>query len=114
MFEYNMGISKLPVSSKPSKEEVYVTTVEDTKEAFTKYEVERADRARELLPRLEFPGFPTLMLNSGGIINYDITSRNLLRAEEIYRPPVASFKDKTVKNTADEKPVTGMQEVEHQ
>eukprot|EP01042_Synura_sphagnicola_P036433 gene36433-biopygen5312 len=101
-----MGISKLSVSSKPSREEVYVTTVEDTKQAFTKYEVERADRARELLSRLEFPSFRTLILNSGGIINCDITSSNVLRAEEIYRPPVASFKGKTVKNTADEKPVT--------
>ena len=71
-----MGISKLPVSSKPSKEEVYVTTVEDTKKAFTKYEVERADRARELLARLGYPSTAKAiqMLNSGGIINCDITS----------------------------------------
>ena len=58
------------------------------------------------------------MLNSGGIINCDITSSDLLRAEEIYGPPIASLKGKTVKNTAtpnkDEEPVIGLQEAEHQ
>eukprot|EP01042_Synura_sphagnicola_P036765 gene36765-biopygen25947 len=51
------------------------------------------------------------MLNSGGIINCDITSSDLLRAEEIYGPPIASLKGKTVKNTAtpnkDKEPVIG-------
>ena len=58
------------------------------------------------------------MLNSGGIINCDITSSNLLRAEEIYGPPVASLKGKMVKNFAtpnkDEEPVIGLQEADYQ
>ena len=110
----------LSASSKARQEEVYVTTVEDTKKTFTKYEVERADRARELLARLGYPSTAKAiqMLNSGGIINCDITSSDLLRAEEIYGPPIASLKGKTVKNTAtpnkDEEPVIGLQEAEHQ
>ena len=91
-----------------------MTTVEATKKAFTKYEVERAGRASELLARLA--GYPSTakaiqMLISGGIINCDITSSGLLRAEETYGVPVASLKGKTVKNTAtpnkDEEPVIG-------
>jgi len=58
------------------------------------------------------------MLNSGGIINCDITSSDLLRAEEIYGPPIASLMGKTVKNTAtpnkDEEPVIDLQEAEYQ
>ena len=107
--------------SQARQEEVYVTTVEGTKKAFTKYEVERVDRARELLARLL--GYPSTAkasqtLNCSGIINCDITSSNLLRAEEIYGPPVASLKGKTIQNTAtpnkDEAPVIGLQEAQHQ
>eukprot|EP01042_Synura_sphagnicola_P036522 gene36522-biopygen8500 len=111
MFERKLGIYVLSANSKARQEEVYVTTVEDTKKTFTKYEVERADRARELLARLGYPSTAKAiqMLNSGGIINCDITSSDLLRAEEIYGPPIASLKGKTVKNTAtpnkDEEPV---------
>jgi len=58
------------------------------------------------------------MLNSSGIINCDITSSDLLRAEEIYGPSVASLKGKTVKNFAlpnkDEGPVRGLQEADYQ
>jgi len=59
------------------------------------------------------------MLNSGGIINCDITSSDLLRAEEIYEHPVASLKGKTVKNFAtpnkDEGPgVIDLQEADYQ
>eukprot|EP01042_Synura_sphagnicola_P036381 gene36381-biopygen3823 len=113
MFERKLGIYVVSASSKARQEEVYVTTVEDTKKAFTKYEVERANRARELLSRLGYPSTAKAiqMLNSGGIINCDITSSDLLRAEEIYGPPIASLKGKTVKNTAtpnkDEEPVIG-------
>eukprot|EP01042_Synura_sphagnicola_P036465 gene36465-biopygen6423 len=120
MFERKLGIYVLSASSKARLEEVYVTTVEDTKKAFTKYEVERADRARELLARLGYPSTAKAIqiLNSGGIINCDITSSDLLRAEEIYGPSIASLKGKTVKNTAtpnkDEEPVIGLQEAEHQ
>ena len=114
MFERKLGIYVLSASSKARQEEVYVTTVEDTKKAFTKYEVERADRARELLSRLGYPSTAKAiqMLNSGGIINCDITSSDLLRAEKIYGPPNASLQGKTVKNTAtpnkDEEPVIGL------
>ena len=37
MFERKLGIYVLSASSKARQEEVYVTTVEDTKKAFTKY-----------------------------------------------------------------------------
>ena len=56
------------------------------------------------------------MLNSGGIINCDITSSDLLRAEEIYGSPIVSLEGKTVKNTAtpnkDQEPVIDLQEAE--
>jgi len=58
------------------------------------------------------------MLNSGGIINCDITSSDLLRAEKMYGPPISSLEGKTVKNTAtpnkDEELVIDLQEAEHQ
>ena len=122
MFERKLGIYVLSANSKAHQEEVYVTTVKDTKNAFTKYEVERVDRARELLARLL--GYPSTAkasqtLNCSGIINCDITSSDLLRAEEIYGPPVASLKGKTVKNFAtpnkDEGPgVIDLQEADYQ
>ena len=55
MFERKLGIYVHSASSKARQDEVYVTTVEDTKKAFTKHEVERSDRAKELLARLGYP-----------------------------------------------------------
>jgi len=114
MFERQLGIDVLSGASRRSLSDDCRRYQEGL---FTKYEVERADRARELLARLL--GYPSTAkasqtLNCSGIINCDITSSNLLRAEEIYGPPVASLKCKTIQNTAtpnkDEAPVIGLQE----
>lgn len=53
--------------------------------------MKRADRARELLAWLGYPSTAKAihMLNKGGIINCNMTSNDIPRAEEMYGPPVA-------------------------
>ena len=75
-----------------------VTTVNDNKKGYTKYEVERADRAREFIRRLGYPSTAKAvsMINKGGLINCDITSKDHTSRKDI-RPTCSMFKRQNYK-----------------
>jgi len=120
IFERKLGIYVLTGEARTRQEATFIATVQRNQRGYSKYEVERADRARELVSRLGYPGTAKViqMLNSGAIMNCDVSSADVLRAEEIYGPPLAALKGKTAANTATpdtgEEPIIGLQEVEHQ
>ena len=74
-----------------------VTTVMGNFEAFTKREIERAKKARELLARMGFPTVQQAMsiLNSGS--NFEVTARDFQIADAIWGTDIASLKGKTIK-----------------
>ena len=106
--------------STSSTNRVLVTTVADNIKNYTKYEIERAEKARELIRRLGYPSTAKAvsMINKGSMINCDITSKDIIRAEKIYGPPVASLKGKTTNHklqpTGMDEPLLGVEESELQ
>ena len=74
-----------------------VTTVVENTAAFSKREVERARRARELLARMGFPTIEQAMsiVNAGS--NFEVTARDFQVADAIWGKDIASLKGKTCK-----------------
>jgi len=77
-------------------------TVSENERKYTKREVERAKHARDLYDKLGYPSTAALvkMVSSGGILNCDITAKDIMRAVDIYGPPLANLKGKTTSHKA--------------
>lgn len=69
-----------------------MTTVVENTAAFSKREVERARRARELLARMGFPNIEQAMsiVNAGS--NFEVTARDFQIADAIWGKDIASLK----------------------
>ena len=76
---------------------VFVATVDENLKAFTKREIKRARKARELMARMGFPTVEQAMsiVNSGS--NFDVSARDFQIAEAIWGRDMASIKGKTTK-----------------
>ena len=81
---------------------VFTITVAGNEKKYSKREIERAKHARELFAKLGNPSTVALvkLLNTGSIMNCDITAKDVLRAEDIYGPPLANLKGKTTSHKA--------------
>ena len=98
IFKRKLGIYVLTRTDKLKCESVHLTTVNDNKKQYTNEEVKQADKAREFISRMGYPSTAVAiaMVNNGNIINCDINSSDIMRAEEIYGPPLACLKGKTL------------------
>lgn len=87
-------------------EAVMVTTAMGNSEAFTKREIERGKKARELLARMGFPTVQQAMsiLNSGS--NFEVTARDFQIADAIWGTNIASIKRKTIKRATTSADIT--------
>ena len=88
---YDIGLSKMNKFS-------LLRTVNDNKQEFTKKEISRADRARDLYIAIGRPGYQMLydMLQRQLIANCDITITDTRNAYKIYGPNKGSLMGKTV------------------
>ena len=77
------------------KAKALIVTVAERKKA--KHKIERAEQATELVIRLGYPSAATAAenLNTGQIVRCPLTSKDIVRAEKINGPAVASLKGKT-------------------
>ena len=70
IFKRKQSVYVLSNEDRQRQEHAFVVTVSDKKKVYSKYEIEIADNARELITRLGYPSSAKViqMLNSGGII----------------------------------------------
>lgn len=92
--------------------QVHVNTVSDNIKAYSKRQVKQAVEARKLQRRLGFVSRKTLieMLNNGALLNCELTSSDVERAEKIFGQDVGEIKGKSV---AAKSPVVNMDEKIH-
>ena len=78
----------------------YVTTVSANQIAFTKRELNDADKARSFIKSLSYPSTNDVikLINNGGILNCPVTVNDIQRANQIYGPDIAILKGKTTSN----------------
>jgi hypothetical protein len=83
------------------KKIVAVTTVEENKSKYNKREVKAAAKAKEFLRRTGYPSVNDAIkfIGSGTIMDCPITPADLVRAQDIWGPDLASLKGKTVHKT---------------
>ena len=67
---------------------------------FSKQQIKKAERAYELIGRLGYPSYSVLAkaINSGSIINCDITAADVVRANTIFGRPIPAIKGKMTDN----------------
>jgi hypothetical protein len=78
----------------------FLHTVEQNKQAYTRREIEGADRARELYKKIRRPSgkeFTDILQNNNLIRKCPVTRDDAKRALQIYGPDVATLQGKTVK-----------------
>ena len=80
--------------------------VTERERSFSTNEVRRAKHARNLMRQLGYPSIRDMikMIVKGWMINIPVTVQDIVRAEKIYGPDVASLKGKTVKRKPREQP----------
>jgi hypothetical protein len=97
---------------------VNVSTVEENTMSYSKREVEDAKRARDFIRKMGYPSTKQAidLIQSGSIYNCPVTAHDIIRAERIFGPDIASLKGKTVhmkdppvKNEYVSKPVSEIQ-----
>jgi hypothetical protein len=76
-----------------------VATVRSNEARYSKRELERAKRARNLLECLNYPSAETLInaLRHGNLDNPMVSAQDVRVAEDVYGPPVPSLKGKSTK-----------------
>ena len=81
---------------------VYVTTVKENKKFYSKREKVMANKARVLQRRLGFVSTQTLckMIQTGQLLNCEVTPDDVRRAEEIYGQDIAEIKGKSTLSKA--------------
>lgn len=84
-------------------------TVDELKSQYSVDEVRRAKEAREFMRKLGYPSVRDMvkLIVKGGIINCPVTVDDIVRAEKLFGPDVASLKGKTTKRK-----VSGSQRIE--
>ncbi len=101
--------SKVEQGSMPRRKSgSFVTTVEANEMKYTKREVESAKEARNLMIKLGYISSKDLiyLLSNGGIVNSNVTPKDVLRAIDIYGKTIGELKGKTVdRKTKDIQPV---------
>jgi hypothetical protein len=80
------------------RKEVNVATVEENTMSYSKREVDDAKKAREFIRKMGYPSTRQAidLVQSGAVLNCPITAHDILRAEKIFGPDIASLKGKTV------------------
>jgi len=78
-------------------ENVFMETVTDNLQSYTKRQVGDAERAKELIRKLGYPSIQSLvkLIKAGGILNCPVTIHDVYRAHSIWGPDIASLKGKT-------------------
>ena len=101
LFKRKQGIYVMSKLEKLRFESANIVTVQGKKEKYTSDEIARADRARDFIARMGYPSTASAisMINNGRVINCDVTSADILRAQDIYGPPLACLKGKTTNHT---------------
>jgi len=103
IFKRKSGIYVLTKAEKLRCEQVHLVTVSDNKKLYSNDEINRADKVREFIARMGYPctAVAIAMINNGNIINCDITSADIMRAEAIYGQTLACLKGKTTNHKTD-------------
>ena len=87
LFKRKLGIYVMSKLEKLRFESANIVTVQGKKERYTLDEIAIADKARDFIDPSTASAIS--MINNGRIINCDVTSADILRAEDIYGPPLA-------------------------
>ena len=92
-------IQSLKCPDENTNKSMMCETVASRESQYTTEEVKRAKKAREVMKQLGYPSTKDMvkMIVKGMIINMPITVHDIIRANKIYGPDVASLKGKTVK-----------------
>jgi hypothetical protein len=100
LYYFDTAAPKTPNStSLDVNDYLFLNTVEQNKQAYTRREIEGADRARVLYKKIRRPSEKefTDMLQNNLIRNCPVTPDGAKRALQIYGPDVATLQGKTVK-----------------
>jgi hypothetical protein len=92
-------VTTQPNLTSPSQDYLFLNTVAMNKGAYTRREIEGADRARALYKKIGWPSEQAFVeiLQNNLIRNCPVTPDNARRALKIYGPDIATLKGKTVK-----------------
>ncbi len=75
---------------------VFMATAEENEKSYTKYEVEKAKQARELIVQMGYPSMQNLIKMAKGMINnLPVSAEDIYRAYKIYGPVLGAVKGKT-------------------
>lgn len=83
-----------------------IETVYEKEKKYSTTEVKKVRQARDMMRQLGYPSTRDMikMIVKGMMINIPVTVQDVMRAEKIYGPDVASLKGKTAKRKQREKP----------
>ena len=73
-----------------------VSTVKNNETLYSQREIAKAKEAKEFLRRLGYPSVQDAcnLVNKGGIVNCPVTSRDIIRARNVYGPDLGEIKGK--------------------
>ena len=101
-YEYTLidGLYAYHDKSEPQQYNQVYNTVSSNKLAYTKRQVQDAEKARNLMKLLAYPAEDAAInaINKGAIINTPITAHDIHRANKIFGPDLASLRGKTHKH----------------
>ena len=81
---------------------VFITTVADRLKLYSKQEIQRANKARQIQRRLGFVNKDRLieMISKGVLLNCSIGKKDILRADDIYGQDIGELKGKSTQSKA--------------